>query len=512
MNNATSRLDCKAPASVDAADAQNDIPLDVRPDARSNGRLEDLLDHLQQLVPDPSDAAAFRRAMVTEPGVDVRVNRLLPAARALLPRLLACAEPVPWCPDAVRLPPALAAIVSHSLEYRLGMLYMQAKATTLAVRALDPQPGELVLDLAAAPGGKATQIATAMGNTGLLVANEPRHKRVASLVGNLERCGARNMLITSVLGAQLARSFHNVFDRVLLDAPCSGDGIVCKDRGMLRFWSPEEAVHKSAEQIGLLRAAFHMLRPGGRLVYSTCSLSTEENEDVLLGLQKLFGSLVEILPAPHVEGGGLAASAAARYPAGFSGCARVWPHVHATEGAFVAVIGKTGPTEWFRVDEDAGPLLRRAPDAPDPDGWCQRLQERWGFTPDIPAGYELVALGRHLDLRPAGAARLAERPWYVRAGMRLAGLHKGHYFLSQHALSLWGEHMLTRRLTVDETQLQTLFRGESTPVSAPDLTGEVICVYGDLPVCRGVVSRDGATLSGYVPRVARTDRLTHLLP
>lgn len=493
MNNATSRQDCKALEDADP-------------------RLERLLDHLQQLVPSGPLSDTFRRAMVTEPGVDVRLNRLLPAAPALLKQLRTRSEPVPWCPDALRLPPDLADIVSHSLEYRLGMLYMQAKATTLAVRALDPQPGELVLDLAAAPGGKATQIASAMGNTGLLVANEPRHKRVASLVGNLERCGASNMLVTSVLGAQLARSFHNVFDRVLLDAPCSGDGIVCKDRSMLRFWSPEEAVHKSAEQIGLLRAAFHMLRPGGRLVYSTCSLSTEENEDSLLGLQKHFGSLVAMQPAPHVDGGAIADHVAADYPDEFAGCTRVWPHVHATEGAFVAVIGKKGPTEWFRTDEDAGALLQQKPLVADPDGWCQRLSHRWGFAPDIAPGYELVARGRHLDLRPAGAAQLADRTWYVRAGMRLAGLHKGRYFLSQQAVSLWGERTQDRRLDVDEAQLQYLFRGEPAPLSSPPVTGEVICMYGELPVCRAVVSRDGTSLDGYVPKAARTERLTRLLP
>ena len=475
-------------------------------------RLEALLAHQQRLLPQACQAQRFRGAMIAEQRVDVRLNRLLPAARTFADDLRSLCEPVPWCDDALRLPPDLAAIASHSLEFRLGALYLQAKATTLAVRALDPRPGELVLDLAAAPGGKATQIATAMGNTGVLVANEPRNKRVSALVGNLERCGARNTLVTSVLGTQLARSFHNVFDRVLLDAPCSGDGIVCKGRHMLSFWSPEDAVEKSVLQIGLLRAAFHMLRPGGRLVYSTCSLSTEENEDVLIGLQKRYGDLVDIHQVPHLTDGGLAPDIAAHYPASFSGCARVWPHLHATEGAFVAIIGKLAESQWNTIEEDAGALLRHEAEPPkDPDGWSLQLAARWDFEPDIPDGYELVGQGRHLHLRPAGAARLAHLPWYVRSGMRVAGLHKGHFYLSQQAVALWGGQVQQRRLDIDWPQLQTLFRGDASPVASLRLTGEVVCFYEDLPICRGVVSRDGTTLEAYVPKIARTDRLTRIL-
>lgn len=452
--------------------------------------------------------------MLTEPGVDVRINSLHPVASRFAEALRPLCEPVSWCHDALRLAPELAAIVSHSLEYRVGALYMQAKATTLAVEALDPQPGEFVLDLAAAPGGKATQIATAMGNTGLLVANEPRQKRLAALVGNLERCGAYNTLVTSISGAKLARSFHNLFDRVLLDAPCSGDGILCKDRHMLSFWSPEDAQKKCTLQIGLLRAAFHTLRPGGRLVYSTCSLSTEENEDVLLGLLKRYKGLVQIQAVTQVQDGGLASEIGAQYPALLSGCSRVWPHLHATEGAFVAVVGKLGETEWDWVEPDPHLLLRRSPIAvdADPDDWSQRLKERWDFEPEIPAGYELVPQGRQLHLRSAEAAQLLERPWYVRAGMRVATLHKGHYFLSQQAVALWGEQAHQRRLDVDWSQTQSLFAGEPCAVSSPNLTGEVICFHDDIPLCRAVVSSGGDSIEGNVPKVARTNQLTRLLP
>ncbi len=473
-------------------------------------RQEALLAHLERLLPHPGESRAFRAAMVAEPSTCVRLNPLLPAAERLRGPLAEKARPVPWFSDAFTLPSALSGAVGHSLEYRLGGLYVQAKATTLAAAVLDPRPGQLVLDLAAAPGGKATQIAAALGNTGLLVANEPHPGRLPALVGHLERCGAHNTLVTAAPGAMMARWFHNVFDRVLLDAPCSGDGILCKDRHMLAYWSPEDARRKSVQQVGLLRAAFHMLRPGGRLVYSTCSLSTEENEDVLLGLVKRYGDLVDLEPVDGVESSGLAPEAAARYPARFGRCARVWPHVHATEGAFVAALGKRGRTDWKLVAGDAGTVLAEPPRHPDPGGVAETIRERWGFAPGIPPGQELVAGRRHLHLRPAGAARLAGVfPWFVRAGLRVAGLHKGAVYLSQQAVALWGHQVRERRVDLSWPQVAGLFRGDHVALASPP-AGEVICFYDGHPVCRAVPSREGG-LQGYLPKVSRTDRLKGLL-
>ena len=498
-----------------AKTAANGVPVSDTPgEAPMCARLEALLAHLTRQLPDPSQASAFGRAMVTPPPADVRVNHLLPAAGAVHQALQTWGEPAPWCRDAFRLPDELGERVGHSLEYRLGAIYVQAKATTLAVAALDPRPGELVLDLAAAPGGKATQIAAALGNTGVLVANEPRTRRLSSLVGNLERCGAHNTLITSAPGAMLARWFHNVFDRVLLDAPCSGDGIVCKDRHMLDYWSPQDAHNKGLEQIGLLRAAFHMLRPGGRLVYSTCSLSTEENESVLVGLQKRYPDRVEFLRGADVPGSGLAAEVAAAYPDDLVAAgARVWPHLHATEGAFVACLGKRAETTWDPVEGDAGEQLAGAADAPDPDDLATRIQDRWGFAPSIPAGQELVAAAKYALLRPAGAARLVGHlPWFVRAGMRVAGLHKDHFYLSQQAVALWGHRARRRRLDLEWPQVEALFRAEEVSPAPIAQGGEVICFYEGLPICRGVVARDGAGLVGYVPKALRTSRLGRLRP
>ena len=490
------------------------------PDACLDERRERLLRHLERLLPDSGQAAAFRAGMTTEPAAAIRLNPLIPASQLLRAALRQQATPVPWCDDAFVLA-ATERQCGRALEHALGAIYIQAKATTLAVEVLDPQPGERVLDMAAAPGGKATQIAARMQNAGLLVANEPRRKREPALVGNLERCGVHCGVVTRARGTVLARHFHNYFDRVLLDAPCSGDGILCKDRRMLRYWSADDAEHKSREQTGLLRAAFHTLRPGGTLVYSTCSLSTEENEEVLQGLLRRHGDLVELLPVEGVEDGGrLSPEVARQYPDSFRHAARVWPHLHDTEGAFLARIRKTGPTEWRqRVDRAAAAdatSTESRDEIPKSEGVGEEgrryIEQRWRLRLPLPAGQEFAQAGRELHLRPVESSELRRElgDLCVRTGMRVANLHKGHYYLAQQSIVMWS-HLMASPPSVFLTWAQTraLFSDGVGSVSH-DTPGEVICWHDSWPVCRGVV-RAGSNLESYLPRSLRGIDLRRLL-
>lgn len=492
--------------------------------AQEAERLEALLCHLERLLPDDTaDRQHFREAIVATAPLCVRVNGLLPShSEAVRPLLESVGSPVAWCKDSFTLADrAPDAPLGNTLEVALGAVYVQAKATTLAARVLDPQPGESVLDLAAAPGGKATHIAGLMNNQGLLVCNEPKQKRMSSLVGNLERCGVHNCLLTGVDGAQLARSFHNAFDRILLDAPCSGDGIIGKSRGQLAYWSPEDAVHKSYQQVGLLRAAFHMLRPGGILVYSTCSLSTEENEDVLLGLLRRTGENAQILGIDGIPGidsstSSLRQDIASCYPESFRRCIRIWPHQHQTEGCFVARVGKQAATQGHVVEADL--KLATQDYATDADQMGDYVQQKWGFSPEIPAGQQLVRGHRDLTLRPAVSEVIAETlPAFVRAGMRVGGLHKDHLFLSQQSVGLWGQSVSDRRIELTWEQVQKLFAHNQVDLPtrqspASQIRGEVICGYGPWQICRGVISREGDHLTGFIPRGLRHERIGRLLP
>ena len=162
-----------------------------------------------------------------------------------------------------------------------GAYYLQEPSAMAPARLLDAQPGERVLDLCAAPGGKTTQLAAAMQGRGLLVCNEIHPRRAQVLASNIERLGIPNALVLSEHPAKLAQRFPGYFDRILVDAPCSGEGMFRKEEAAVTDWSEATVAMCAARQQEILASAAEMLAPGGRLVYSTCTFSPEENEGVI---------------------------------------------------------------------------------------------------------------------------------------------------------------------------------------------------------------------------------------
>lgn len=464
-------------------------------------KLQVLLEHLGSLLPDEKERQAFYHCSQGPPPSSLRLNSLQHQSQTLLPHLRQVGESVPWCEDAFVMPESEKGL-GQMFEHAMGAYYIQAKAPMLAVEVLDPQPGERVLDLCAAPGGKAIQIAARMQNSGLLLVNEMQGKRMPSLVGNLQRCGVANYLVTQTPGAMLARYFHNFFDRILVDAPCSGDGIVRKDQNMLNFWSPQSAQNLAHQQVGLLRAAYHMLRPGGTLVYSTCSLSLEENEEVLRGLLRRFDTEVEILPIDAFTGLPLPAEIAAQFPAEFSRGIRVWPHHHDTEGAFIAQLSKRVPTTSLQPEGDAATWQAQTRDDPEADAARRSIERLWNFEIPRPEGQVLTASNRHLFLQPAlGPAIQRQLPYFVRGGMRVARRHKGHCYLSQQTVCQWGHLMQGPAIELNWSQLQEIFHGQPARLDQPtDLKGEVLCRFGPWTACLAIVREAGQLIEGMLPR------------
>ena len=464
-------------------------------------KLQALLEHLGRLLPDEKQRQAFYSCSQTQPPASLRLNPLQAQSQTLEPLLRQLGEPVPWCEDAFGMPESEKGL-GQMLEHAMGALYVQAKAPMLAVEVLAPRPGERVLDLCAAPGGKSIQIAARMQNSGLLLLNEMRSKRMPSLVGNLERCGVANFVVSQAPGAMLARYFHNFFDRILVDAPCSGDGIVRKDKNMLNYWSSENAGHFGQQQIGLLRAAFHMLKPGGSLVYSTCSLSLEENEEVLLGLIRRYEANVEIRAIDNYENQPLPAEIAAQYPADFSRGVRVWPHHHNTEGAFVAHLCKREPTISSHRDGDAASWLPQTSCDAAADEARRAIESRWQCDLPRPPGQVYTLSSRLLTLQPAlGPAIQQHLPHFVRSGMRVARHHKGYSFISQQTVALCGHLMQGPSIELNFSQLQSIFQGQLAQLDrATDLKGEVLCRFGPWTACRAIVQQGGLLLDGMLPR------------
>ena len=464
-------------------------------------KLQLLLEHIGRLLPDENERRAFYDCSQTPPPASLRINPLQAQSHRLLPHLHRLGRAVPWCGDAFVFPESEKGL-GQMLEHAMGAYYIQAVAPMLAVEVLAPRPGERVLDLCAAPGGKTTQIAARMHNSGLLIANEIQHKRIPALVGNLERCGVVNYALTRAPGAMLARYFHNFFDRVLVDAPCSGDGIVRKDQKMLNYWSPQDAARLAQQQTGLLRAAYHMLRPGGTLVYSTCSLSLEENEHVVLGLLRRFGAEVEIRAIDGVEYPPLPADQAAQFPAEFSRCVRVWPHRHDTEGAFIAHLSKRVPTTNPHPEADAATWAAETIHDPAATAAKKAIEERWQGQLPCPPDQAFTLSHRHLCLQPAlGPALQRQLPYFVRAGMRVARRHKDYHYLTQQTVALWGHLLQGPSVDLNREQIQTLFQGQPVHLDPPpDRKGEVLCRFGPWTTCRALVKEEGRLLEGMLPR------------
>ena len=217
--------------------------------------------------------------------------------------------------------------------YQAGLFYLQEPSAMAPAAALDVRPGERVLDLCAAPGGKTTQLAAALDGSGLLVANDSSAKRIKPLVWNMEHWGVTNAVVLNEEAGRLATVFPEYFDKILVDAPCSGEGMLRKDDMALRSWRSYGGQACRQVQDELLDHAASMLAGGGRLVYSTCTFNPLENEETVaafLGRQSAFS----LLPLPLYEGW--------RPGINLRDCRQLWPHLGLGEGQFMALMEKKG--------------------------------------------------------------------------------------------------------------------------------------------------------------------------
>lgn len=223
-----------------------------------------------------------------------------------------------------------------------GLYYIQEPSAMFVAEQLDPQGGEKVLDLCAAPGGKTTQLAGLMNQNGLIIANEIHPKRAKVLSENIERLGITNTIVTNETPERLVERFKGYFDKILVDAPCSGEGMFRKDEEAILHWSEEKVLTCAKLQKNILDAAYHMLKPGGIIVYSTCTFSPEENEQTIESILTTYPDL-DLLPVAKPSGveSGRPEWSLTRNPE-LEKTARLWPHKLAGEGHFVAKLIKTG--------------------------------------------------------------------------------------------------------------------------------------------------------------------------
>lgn len=318
-----------------------------------------------------------------------------------------------------------------------GVYYLQEASAMAPVMLLDPQPGERICDLCAAPGGKSTQIAGHLMGRGILVCNEINPKRAKVLSRNIERMGVANGLVTNESPQKLAQRLPAFFDRVLIDAPCSGEGMFRKEEAAVTDWSPETVEMCARRQGEILHSGAQLVRPGGRLVYSTCTFAPEEDELAVATFLESHPEFErEAVDAPWFE-------------AGETGNFRMWPHKLLGEGHFAAVLRKTGGQSKTYPQRTA---------TQPPREWSDFARE---LDISLPDG-AFLSFGQSLYWIPEDMPTL-DGLKVLRPGLELGTVTKGR-FEPAHALALWLKRC-NRMLALDpqDSQVSAYLHGEVLP-------------------------------------------------
>jgi len=440
------------------------------------------------------EAAAFLESLRRPPERAVRANPLKvdPAA---LPALLGLApDPVPWCREAFFLPEGVR--LGASVANAAGLCYLQEPSALAVAEALDLAPGQRVLDLAAAPGGKTTLVAGRLGGEGVVVANELQAGRVPALVDNLDRWGSWRTAVANETVERLAERLPGAFDRVLLDAPCSGEGLFRRSAAARAQWRPGQVRGSARRQRHLLAQAARLVRPGGVLVYSTCTFAPEENEQQVAGFLAAHPDW-ELLEIPWHDGFARGRPDWCRGgPPELARTVRLWPHRLRGEGHFLAKLGH--PEAPHRAP---GNLAPRGP------GGRGAVLDAWrAFAADAltaePPGVAVV--GERAYAVPDAELAGVELRW-LRPGLLLGRSRPGR-FEPAHALAMAASPSLARRVRrLDPAATAAWLRGETLPADGPP--GWTLVTSGDWPLGWGRTA--GGALKNHYPKRLRTMRHAH---
>ena len=414
---------------------------------------------------------AFLNAIEEVPVRGIRINSLKPNDAVFM--YYSVADGIPWAQDAYYLP--LESDAGATVLHASGAFYIQEPGAMIPAAVLDAKPGEYILDLCAAPGGKSTQIGCAMKGMGLLVCNEPVPKRAEILSGNIERMGLPNTVVTCELPGRLAEKWPEGFDAVLVDAPCSGEGMFRRDPDTRNEWSEEKAEGCAQRQREILKAAAGLVRKGGRLVYSTCTYNPEENE-------RNASWFTETCKEFHREAFFLPGINA---PDGMHTC---YPHRLRGEGQFTALFRKSGNAEPFLPEDQS---------LPKPTGADIRtFSSAFPFFPEATHlfGKTLVSLPYLPDVKGIRTRRV---------GLHL-GEVRGKTAVPDHAVSLCFHDFGTQTVDISAEEVKRYTAGETLSGGAE---GWVIVRYRGMNT--GWVKGSGGMIKNHYPKGLRS---THLVP
>lgn len=461
---------------------------------------EQFIDHIKNQSLDESELEAFVQSCQTPLRKSIRVNiskisiaDFIERAKQLNWEL----TPIPWCEEGFWIERSEEDEKSKSLgnylEHLQGLFYIQEASSMLPPVALKSlfTNSHIVLDMAAAPGSKTTQLASYINSDVTLVANELSSSRIKGLHSNIQRCGFNNVCLTHLDGRDFGTRTPEIFDAILLDAPCGGEGTVRKDPDAMKNWSLQALEELSGLQKQLISSAYHALKPGGVLVYSTCTLSQEENQNVCDFLLSEFND-IEVCSLKDLFPGAEACATNEGY-------LHVFPHIYDSEGFFVAAFKKQG--------------------TPAPLKLVAKAKKNWPFSKPSKKvlaeltdyfktqfAFDLTPLHRHIYQRdnviwlfPSHTVGLTHHVKIDRAGCRLAELHKNKIRTQHDFAIVFGKLFNRQSIELSAEQAVEYYQGKDLSLNNSGLAkGEVLLTFRGQPL--GLAKSIANRLKNNLPR------------
>ena len=432
----------------------------------------------------PEEVQQLCQALETEPVVSIRLNDKIDYLT-----FDADTEEVPWNEDGYYLNKR----PQFTLDplFHAGCYYVQEASSMFLGEVLNQylKPNSIVLDMCAAPGGKSTLISQYLGEEGLLVSNEVVRQRVFILSENIQKWGNGNTIVTHNYAKDFGNKLENLFDCILVDAPCSGEGMFRKDAGAVQEWSTKNVNECVARQCEILDEVWDALKPGGVLIYSTCTFNQEENEKNVKWIMEELGA--ELLPVAHDPSWGIVEGNPGYH---------FYPHKVKGEGLYMCVLRKLGaPGASFRLPKSKAQAPKAKVDGEaemrswlkHPDRWVIRQQER--FMSAYPAKYkELIEY-------------ISTQFICISTGFGIAEL-RGKNVVPQHSLAMLKDMDSSKFTKVDLTLEQALAYLRNEALVLPDVAqGMVLVTYEQVPL--GFVKNVGNHCNNLYPKEWRIRKL-----